>query len=113
MPELAELEVFKRYVGSTSLHQDIDMIEVIVVNLPIASLETMLNDSGTLGTSVLATRAVAPPPSPLPPPHTSDADRPPPRVTVGDVFESKIAPLIFRFLPQRIRLWGLKRHYGI
>jgi len=41
------------------------------------------------------------------------ADRPPPRVTVGDVFESKIAPLIFRFLPQRLRLWGLKRHYGI
>ena len=42
-----------------------------------------------------------------------NADRPPPRVTVGNVFESKIAPLIFRFLPQRIRLWGLKRHYGI
>jgi len=32
---------------------------------------------------------------------------------VGDVFESKIAPLIFRFLPQRVRLWGLKRYYGI
>ncbi len=42
-----------------------------------------------------------------------NADRPPPRVTVGDLFESRIAPLIFRFLPQRIRLWGLKRHYGI
>jgi NAD(P)-dependent dehydrogenase (short-subunit alcohol dehydrogenase family) len=42
-----------------------------------------------------------------------NADRPPPRVTVGDVFESKIAPLIFRLLPQRVRLWGLKRHYGI
>ena len=42
-----------------------------------------------------------------------DADRPSPRVTVGNAFESKIAPLIFRFLPQRIRLWGLKRHYGI
>ena len=42
-----------------------------------------------------------------------NTDRPPPRVTVGNVFESKIAPLIFRFLPQRIRLWGLKRHYGI
>jgi short-subunit dehydrogenase len=42
-----------------------------------------------------------------------NANRPPPRVTVGNVFESKIAPLIFRFLPQRIRLWGLKRHYGI
>jgi short-subunit dehydrogenase len=42
-----------------------------------------------------------------------NAGRPPPRVTVGNAFESKIAPLIFRFLPQRIRLWGLKRHYGI
>jgi short-subunit dehydrogenase len=42
-----------------------------------------------------------------------NADRPPPRVTVGDMFQSKIAPLIFRFLPQRIRLWGLKRYYGL
>jgi short-subunit dehydrogenase len=42
-----------------------------------------------------------------------NADRPPPRVTVGDVFQSKIAPLIFRFLPQRVRLWGLKRYYRI
>jgi short-subunit dehydrogenase len=42
-----------------------------------------------------------------------NADHPPPRITVGDVFQSKIAPLIFRFLPQRVRLWGLKRYYGI
>jgi short-subunit dehydrogenase len=42
-----------------------------------------------------------------------NADRPPPRITVGDLFQSKIAPLIFRFLPQRLRLWGLKRYYGI
>jgi short-subunit dehydrogenase len=39
--------------------------------------------------------------------------QPPPRVAVGDVFESKIAPLIFRLLPQRVRIWGLKRYYGI
>ena len=39
--------------------------------------------------------------------------RPPPRITVGDAFQSKIAPLIFRFLPQRLRLWGLKRYYQI
>jgi short-subunit dehydrogenase len=39
--------------------------------------------------------------------------RPPPRITVGNIFESKIAPLIFRFLPQRVRIWGLKRYYGI
>ena len=42
-----------------------------------------------------------------------NADRPPPRITVGDVFQSRIAPLIFRFLPQRVRLWGLKRYYGL
>jgi short-subunit dehydrogenase len=39
--------------------------------------------------------------------------RPPPRITVGDVFQSKIGPLIFRFLPQRVRLWGLKRYYDL
>ncbi|MGC1323281.1 MAG: SDR family oxidoreductase [Candidatus Udaeobacter sp.] len=39
--------------------------------------------------------------------------QPPPRITVGDTFQSKIAPLIFRFLPQRLRLWGLKRYYQI
>ena len=42
-----------------------------------------------------------------------DAVQPPPRIAVGDVFEAKIAPLIFRFLPQRVRIWGLKRYYGI
>lgn len=42
-----------------------------------------------------------------------DATDPPPRVTVGDTFQSKIAPLIFRFLPQRIRIWGLKTYYKI
>lgn len=36
-----------------------------------------------------------------------------PRVTVGDTFQSVIAPLIFRFLPQRLRLWGLKKYYKI
>mgnify|MGYP003694121025 CR=1 FL=1 len=41
------------------------------------------------------------------------AVQPPPRITVGDAFQSKIAPLIFRFLPQRLRLWGLKRYYQI
>jgi short-subunit dehydrogenase len=42
-----------------------------------------------------------------------NAVRLPPRITVGDAFQSKIAPLIFRFLPQRVRIWGLKRYYGI
>jgi short-subunit dehydrogenase len=42
-----------------------------------------------------------------------DQTNPPPRITVGDAFQSKIVPLIFRFLPQRVRLWGLKRYYGL
>ena len=42
-----------------------------------------------------------------------DAANPPPRVTVGDFFQSIIAPIIFRFLPQRVRIWGLKKYYGL
>jgi NAD(P)-dependent dehydrogenase (short-subunit alcohol dehydrogenase family) len=42
-----------------------------------------------------------------------DSPNPPPRITVGDRFQSKVAPFIFRFLPQRVRVWGLKMYYGI
>lgn len=42
-----------------------------------------------------------------------DARNPPPRVTVGGAFEATIAPLIFRFLPQRVRIWGLKFYYKL
>jgi NAD(P)-dependent dehydrogenase (short-subunit alcohol dehydrogenase family) len=42
-----------------------------------------------------------------------NAVQPSPRVAVGNVFESKIGPMIFRFLPQRVRLWGLRRYYDI
>ena len=38
---------------------------------------------------------------------------PPPRVTVGDAFQAIVAPLIFRFLPQRVRIWGLKKYYRL
>ena len=40
-------------------------------------------------------------------------DNPPPRVTVGDFFQSRIAPLIIRFLPMRLQLWGIAKYYGI
>src|ERR1700724_2921834 len=33
-----------------------------------------------------------------------DSKNPPPRITVGDILQSKIAPFIFRFLPQRARV---------
>jgi short-subunit dehydrogenase len=42
-----------------------------------------------------------------------NAAQTPPRITVGDAFQSKIAPLIFRFLPQHVRLWGLRRYYKL
>ena len=42
-----------------------------------------------------------------------EQSNPPPRVTIGDAFQTKIAPFIFRFLPQRLRIWGLKKYYGI
>jgi NAD(P)-dependent dehydrogenase (short-subunit alcohol dehydrogenase family) len=42
-----------------------------------------------------------------------DNENPPPRLTVGDAFQAGVAPLIFRFLPQRLRLWGLRKYYGI
>ena len=40
-------------------------------------------------------------------------DNPPPQVTVGDVFQSRVAPLLLRFLPMRVQRWGLRKYYGI
>jgi short-subunit dehydrogenase len=45
--------------------------------------------------------------------HLIDRDNPPPLVTAGDFFQTKVAPFIFRLLPQRARIWGLKKYYGI
>ncbi|MCA1658870.1 MAG: SDR family NAD(P)-dependent oxidoreductase, partial [Verrucomicrobiaceae bacterium] len=42
-----------------------------------------------------------------------DDPDPPPLVTVGNLFQSRLAPFIFRFLPQRLRIWGLKRYYRL
>ena len=42
-----------------------------------------------------------------------DQKNPPMRIIVGGAFQAKIAPLIYRFLPQRTRIWGLKQYYGI
>jgi NAD(P)-dependent dehydrogenase (short-subunit alcohol dehydrogenase family) len=42
-----------------------------------------------------------------------DSDNPSPRVTIGDPFQAIVAPLINRFLPQRVRIWGLKKYYGL
>ena len=40
-------------------------------------------------------------------------DNPPPRVTVGGAFQAKVAPVIDQLLPQRLRVWGLRKYYGI
>lgn len=42
-----------------------------------------------------------------------DRDLPPPRVTVGGAFQAVFAPMIFRLLPQRVRVWGLRKHYRL
>jgi uncharacterized protein len=35
------------------------------------------------------------------------------RVTVGGIFQAKIGPILARLIPQRARLWGLKKYYGL
>ena len=42
-----------------------------------------------------------------------DDPNPPPRVTVGSSFQARIVPLAFRLFPQRLRLWALRKYYGI
>ena len=39
--------------------------------------------------------------------------KPAPRTTVGGFFQAGIAPVIFRFLPQPVRIWGLKKYYRL
>lgn len=38
---------------------------------------------------------------------------PPPRITVGDPFQCVCAPLLYSLLPPRLRVWGLRKYYGI
>src|SRR5437016_5032274 len=42
-----------------------------------------------------------------------DQASPAPRVTVGSAFQARVAPLIFRFLPQRLRIWGHRKYYRL
>ncbi len=37
----------------------------------------------------------------------------PARLTVGNLFQARIAPFIFRFIPQSVRIWGLKKYYRL
>ena len=36
---------------------------------------------------------------------------PPARITIGGAFQATVAPLIFKLIPQNVRLWGLKKYY--
>lgn len=48
--------------------------------------------------------------------HVSDlvaSDDPPPRITVGDFFQARVAPFLIRFLPMRLQLWGIAKYYGL
>ena len=42
-----------------------------------------------------------------------DAKNPPARATVGGTFQASIAPIIYRLLPQSVRLWSLKKYYRL
>lgn len=42
-----------------------------------------------------------------------DDPNPPPRVTVGGPFQARMAPLAFRFMPQRLRVWILRKYYRL
>jgi len=42
-----------------------------------------------------------------------DQTNPAPRLTVGSAFQARVAPLIFRFLPQHLRIWGLTKYYRL
>jgi len=42
-----------------------------------------------------------------------DEKNPPPRATVGGIFQASIAPFILRLLPQRTLIWGLKKYYRL
>ena len=37
----------------------------------------------------------------------------PRRLTVGGWFQAQVAPFIFRFLPQSVRVWGLRQYYRL
>jgi NAD(P)-dependent dehydrogenase (short-subunit alcohol dehydrogenase family) len=42
-----------------------------------------------------------------------EEENPPPRVTVADFFQARVAPVIFGLLPQRMRVWALRQYYKI
>jgi short-subunit dehydrogenase len=111
-----------------SLQIELEKTNVHIVDLQPADIRTNFNDAVTKNTdsgyqdrvtktwvAVDKNMKAAPGPELVARAILNLIDRknPPPRVIVGDAFQSKIAPLIFRFLPQGVRVWGLKKYYGL
>jgi NAD(P)-dependent dehydrogenase (short-subunit alcohol dehydrogenase family) len=93
-------------IGNTRLHDDIERVaaaEPVTAGMERVWRVAARNIKAAPGPELVARRIA----------QLIDAKNPPPRVTVGAPFEAIIAPLIFRFLPQRVRIWGLKFYYGL
>jgi NAD(P)-dependent dehydrogenase (short-subunit alcohol dehydrogenase family) len=115
-------------VFSMSIQLELNKSGVRIVDLQPADIDTGFNDSvvktdathyqdkvAKTWTAVEKNMKAAPKPE-LVAEHVLKLigqKNPPPRVTVGGTFQAKIAPTIFRFLPQRVRIWGLRMYYGI
>ena len=113
-------------VYTMSLQLELPNDKIRLVDLQPADIKTGFNDAVVKGQSSAARlqktweavdRNMKTAPSPdLVARHVLkliEQANPPPRITVGGFFQATIAPTIFRVLPQRLRLWGLRRYYGI
>jgi NAD(P)-dependent dehydrogenase (short-subunit alcohol dehydrogenase family) len=101
-----------------------------VVDLQPADINTPFNDAVTRTPSpnaeeearvahawkVVDQNLKAAPPPKLVAQHVArliEAKNPPPLITVGNFFQASVATFIFRLLPQRVRIWGLKKYYKL
>lgn len=128
VPFMAAYNAAKASLASyiMSLQLELPDAKVRLVDLQPADIRTAFNDAVVRARTAEARVAktweavdhnmkTAPPPD-LVGRHVLrliEQPKPPPRITVGGFFQATIAPLIFRFLPQSIRLWGLRMYYGI
>ena len=128
VPYMATYNAAKAALASYTMSLQLELADekVKLIDLQPADIRTHFNDavqkSGTDDPRVAKTWQVvdrnmktAPPPELVARRivRLIEAQDPPPRTTVGGSFQAQVAPLIFRFLPQRLKLWGLRQYYGI